>query len=162
MSSFVIPKSSYIKVAGLMTGIAMGDNVWLYDYEHNRNMIGEDYHRKLTTCYELNVDSVCKQYAHDGEEGGYGNPATYIDDSDYMSVFNKYMTFGRRIADNKQELLNALKELRYFSRSVGYQIEDDCDHAIVMEFFNSMVAALVDLIDRGVERNCWGEFNFAD
>ena len=158
MSSFVISKMYYIRVAGLMAGIARGGDLWLYDHEMNRNMIGEDYVRKLTACYELNVDSVCKQYAHDSEDGGYGNPGTYKDDDQYLPDFQTYFQIGRKVADNKKELLNVLKELRYFSRSVSYQIEDEIDNEIVMELFNAMIGAVLDVIMRGYESENWGEF----
>lgn len=162
MSSFVIGKIYYIRVAGLMAGIARNSELWLYDYEMNRNMIGEDYVRKLTACYELNVDSVCKQYAHDSEEGGYGNPATYADGNQYLQDFHTYFQIGRKVADNKKELLTVLKELRYFSRSVSYQIEDETDNSVVMEFFNAMIGAVLDVISRGYESENWGEFSLKE
>lgn len=160
MSSFVIAKKSFIRVAGLMTGIASVRNLWMYDQEHNRRADGAWYRQKLTACYELNVDSVCKQYAHDGGEGGYGNPKTYEDHEEYMDEFNKYVKIGAKLGDDQKDLEKTVADIRYFARSVAYQIEDEADHMVVMEFFNTLTLAVYDLCKvSDYKAGLWGEFD---
>lgn len=155
MSSFVIGKEHYIRVAGLLTGISESSKgsyrpLWIYDWETHRNMIGEDYHRKLTACYELNIDSVCKQYADDPED--------YADENTYMEEFTRYMQIGLRLTA-KKDLREALQELTFFARSVSYQIEDEVDNMVVMSFLNKIIAELVAMSDPDIgERNSWGKF----
>ena len=73
MSSYVISKRDYIRAAGLLAGIAEFYNrtyydLWLYDYEHRRNMTTPDYHEQFTRLFELNAESVAWQYDDEAPE----------------------------------------------------------------------------------------------
>ena len=162
MSSFVIDKRSYVRVGAIVAGIAKatrGTNreLWLYDNVLGRNLKGTDFVDKFVECYKLNVDSVCKQYAHCHDE--YCDPKTYEDNNDYDDDYIRYFKFGEGIADSTLDLMDVVWNLIYFSRSVNYQIEDPIDNQIVMEWFNLVIAKLTQIADLKDDRDMWGEFD---
>ena len=162
MSSFVIDMKSYVRVGAVVAGIAKANkfhknNLWIYDYEKNRNMIGLDYVEKFVECYKLNVDSVCKQYGD--------NPDTYADKeidspAPYDDEYVRYFKYGEKIADDTLLLMDFVWNLIHFSRSVNYQIEDPVDNQIVMEWFNLVIAKITELADMQYDdREQWGQFD---
>lgn len=154
MSSFVIGKNEYIKVAGLCAGIASltantSHCMWIWDYERNCLMDERGYREAFTRCYELNYDSVCKQY-HE-EWGG-------LDPNDYDDEFNAHYKIGMMAADNHKLLKKLIDEIAFFFRSVNYQIEDKADAQIVNEWCNAVLAALVHAADWD-DHESWGRFD---
>lgn len=166
MSSFVIDLDSYVRVAGLVAGISKGTRgtcreLWIYDYDKHRNMIGTDFVDKFVECYKLNVESVCKQYAHNPE---YGNPDTYLKDIDPFlpceKEYVRYFKYGELISsvNDTMALMDAIWEIIHFSRSVSYQIEDPICNQVVMGFFNEIISKLTQLADLKDDRQTWGHF----
>ena len=158
MSSFVIGKSEYAKVAGLVAGIVTARNqrkdsaVWIFDYEKGHNMDADGYRDRFARCYEANVESVCKQYDDD--------PAEYGDDGTYDAEFNEFFMIGKHYAFDRGVLPKIIQEIRFFSRSVSYQIEDYALNQIVMEWFNTVLVSLFALLDeRGNDHDSWGSFS---
>ena len=168
MSSFVIDKLSYVRVGALVAGIAKGTRgtsreLWIYDDEKRRNMKGLDYVEKFAQCYDLIVESVRKQYADSHDS--YSDPETYRDDADildkYYDDYKRYFKYGELVVNDTMALMDVIWNITYFSRSVNYQIEDPVCNQIVMEWFNTVIAKLVQIADLkdDNDRNQWGHFN---
>ena len=164
MSSFVIDKLSYVRVGAIVAGIAKATRdtsreLYVYDHDKQRVMKGLDFVEKFCECYKLNVESVCKQYAH--SKDGYGDPKTYEDDCEYEDDYVWYFKYGERIAGDTMLLMDTIWNIIYFSRSVNYQIEDPACNAVVMEWFNMVIVkltAIADLQD-DFSREHWGHFD---
>ena len=81
MSSFVIDKREYMKVAGMMHGIASSAKLpWEY--------FTENVKARFERLYELNVKSVCEQYKR---------PFEGLDECEYQDVFDHYSSLGKSI-----------------------------------------------------------------
>lgn len=155
MSSFIIGKAEYMKMAGFVTGIAKGtentpSQFWLWDDEHGRNMNGRDYIDKFTECYKMNVDSVNNQY---------GDSEPY-DEESYDVDFRKYFYYGLEVCRNKPVLLERAFDLVNFAKSVAYQIEDATSRGVVMEFFNEIIVQIFRVVDGGDRMGSWGKLEF--
>ena len=163
MSSFVIDKRSYVRVGAIVAGICKArrgshyHELWVYDYEHNRPMKGLDFVDKFVECYKLNVESVCKQYAHSTD--GYGDPSTYIDNNEYDDDYVRYFKYGEKIAYDTLLLMDTIWNLIHFSNSVSYQIEDPICNEVVMGWFNMIISKLTEIADLEDDRKQWGEFD---
>lgn len=125
MSSFVIDKKEYIKAAGIVAGIAeaskkrticgVSRELWVWDYEHDRNSTPEDYYRRFVECFEMNALSVAEQYKEDD---------LWTDSNDYKKDFSAAILTGKKLFNEKGEKLkNAIMELRQFFHSASYQTE---------------------------------------
>jgi len=138
MSSYIISKQEYMKAAGLVTGLSEElRHFWLYDYETRRNSTAEDYKRKFTECYEMNVISVKEQYH--GDEVG----ADARDQNEYKQDFETYRKLGKQLCYNDgQPLINAIHELNAFFGSCLYQTEYDPYMFKMQMFFNQIITEL--------------------
>lgn len=148
MSSFVISKSEYVKAAGLVSGLAKELEVWLYDYETQRNSTPEDYKRRFIECFTMNSLSVQKQY-DDGD--------AWTDSNEYNKEFNDYMKLGKQLVYNDgPALINAIHELSQFFGSCLYQTEYDPYMYKMQLFFDSIIVELFKKAHR-YEADSWGE-----
>ena len=153
MSSFVIAKSEYIKAAGLLAGIAQATEratheFWLYDFTMNRNMIGEDYHRVFSDCYEKNALSVAEQYDDEHRE---------TDPDEYKSTFIAYMAKGKKLY-YEGKVKTIINPLNSFFQSVLYQTEKP-EYSWYMELlFGRIIRALVEFTTSDSQR-CWGDLD---
>lgn len=142
MSSFVINKREYVKAAGLMYGIEASKN-------HPHKYFLDNVRRAFDLCYELNVDSVNKQY---GDENGK-------DASSYDDLFAKYCKIGNLVGCGIYDGMT-FEELRInlmkFIRSVSYQIEDDEMNRSVCAFFFECTSKLFGSELYAVE-GWWGD-----
>ena len=161
MSSFVIGKASYVRVAGLVSGIADAANeyssskMWIYNFEKNRNMIAEDYRERFIACYEMNVDSVNEQYSS-------WEPQDY-DLADYDDEFVRYFQYGKKLYNERyakpERFVSAIHDISFFKDSVSYQVENMDMNATISEWFNAVIVKLYGLTDsEREERDCWGSF----
>lgn len=162
MSSFVIDKRSYVRVGAIVAGIAKatrgtGKELYIWNHDKQSVMKGLDFVDKFVECYKLNVESVCKQYAHHKDE--YSDPKTYEDNNDYDDDYIRYFKYGEKIADDTLLLMDTVWDIIHFSRSVNYQIEDPACNQVVMEWFNMIIAKLTAIADLKDERRQWGEFD---
>ena len=167
MSSFVIDKKNYIRVAGLIAGIAEEanrygcmDRFWIYDPKSNRNMIAEDYLARFTQCYEMNVDSVNEEWKVKPGDKCF----QFYDPCEYLDEFKKYQKIGKRTAMNRyckpDEMMNIIHAVREFGSSVRYQIDNDTSARIVNSWFNTVTVKLLGLLPSGHEdTEFWGEFD---
>lgn len=148
MSSFVISKQHYVRIAGYISGIANELNVWIYNYKDNRNFTKEDYLTLFKWVYDANAISVQKQYNDDTREN---------DTNDYMDDFNKYYKLGCKdcFHHNYTAMLNRIHS---FFRSAKYQIEDDFYSTRVTNYFNLIFEAIYDRTIPSNDMNCWGSF----
>lgn len=160
MSSYVISKRDYIRAAGLLAGIAEFYNrtpyeLWLYDYEHRRNMTTPDYHEQFTRLFELNAESVAWQY---------GDEAPKKDDDRYDLDFKRYMQNGKRDAMRGPVCVMAwTKKLNAFFASALYQTEKpDCSREMET-FFGRVIRALLRRVTTDEDSaGFWGGFNEDD
>ena len=152
MSSFVIGKEEYIKAAGVIAGIADVKNIWLYDYSQNRNSTPEDYYRRFTECFEMNMLSVQEQYDENVPES---------DSNEYMETFKAYMQKGKNAAMYPEKLKNIIMDLWQFFRSAQYQTEKEAYYFKMQMYFNSILVALMPYL-HSHESECWGEFDIDD
>lgn len=158
MSSFVISKRDYMRVAGLVAGISenvnrynsCGRTFWIYDFETGGNMEAEGFKKRFLECWRLNVESVCAQY-HD-------DPSDYDTGNDYEEEFRTYRKIGVLFADDREKLEDIIHEINFFARSVNYQVEDEGCATIVNEWFNKILVTLFGLLDTKDDRASWGEF----
>lgn len=167
MSSFTINKSDYARVAGTIAALGVqkdyyGEQLaYKYNPEENRLYTREDIKKEIMELYNLNLDSVNKQYDDDGK----------ADIDNYEDEFTMYysttcMTYSNRDRDEKKK--RNMKTLIYaifdFFRSVNYQIEDEEDsrkaNEIMSFYINSvLMAVLKDLDDMPDNANQgWGQF----
>ena len=142
-----------MKAAGLVSGIASERGpyfeVWVYDFENNRNSTPEDYKRRFTDIYRLNADSVLDQY-HGDEVGA---PAD--DPNDYKQDFDTFYKLGKQLVYNGGKVLrDAINELNGFFSSILYQIEDDKYNEIAAAYLDKVLVALYKAA--AGHTNSWG------
>ena len=151
MSSYTIAKQEYMKAAGLVSGLAEGLKVWLYDYETGRNSTKEDYKRRFTECYTMNALSVKEQYH--GQEVG----APSGDQNEYKADFDQFYKLGKQLVYNDgQPLINAIHELSGFFGSALYQTEFEPYMYKMQMFFDSILVQLYKQASH-YEPNSWSE-----
>lgn len=143
-----------MKAAGLVSGIASERSpyfeVWVYDYENNRNSTPEDYIRKFTDIYMMNAASVIEQY-HGDEVGA---PAD--DTDDYKADFDAFYKLGKQLCYNGGKvLLDAINELNAFFGSILYQIENDDYNNVASAYLDKVLVALYKAA-AGRETKSWG------
>lgn len=158
MSSFVIEKRAFVRVAGMVSGIRDYTNrvyrfnrLHIWDSENHREMDDDGIRARFIRCWEMNVDSVAKQYNDD--------PGMYDDSDDYMIDWIMYHDYARKAASDPVKLMDMVYEFVYFGRSVNYQIEDEADCEETVGWFNFIIAQLITLTDCSRDdRNSWGSF----
>jgi len=142
-----------MKAAGLVSGIASERSpyfeVWVYDFENNRNSTPEDYRRRFTDIYHMNAGSVIEQY--NGDE--VGAPA---DDTDeYKTDFDSFYKLGKQLVYNGGKvLIDAINELNAFFGSILYQIEDDDYNSKAAAYLDKVLVALYKAA--AGHTNSWG------
>ena len=164
MSSFIISKRDYIRVAGVVSGMIDAANnnsrfarVWIADADY-KMMDKNGFRKQFESCYSMNVASVNAQYSHDEPQE--------LDENDYDDEFKAYYKLGYKASERRyydmESYANIVHELRNFSNSVSYQIEDVEMNEKVCEWFNLVLIQLYGLMDkRPDERKCWGDFELA-
>lgn len=149
MSSYVINKKYYVRVAGYISGIAKELNVQVYNYTENRNFTEEDYYKLFCTLYDANAISVQKQYHDDTRE---------TDSDDYMQDFNAYKKIGVKDVYN-HDYKKILVNLNSFFSSCKYQIEQPTLEKFAVNTLNKIFVAIFDrTIGSDFNTECWGSF----
>lgn len=156
MSSFTISKKEYIKAAGIVAGIAEASargagryQLWLYDYETQRNSTAEDYYRRFSECYTMNAISVGEQY-HDR------TPET--DSNEYRAEFKAAQAAGKKLYfEQGEKLKKAIMELRQFFHSAIYQTEKYSYMFKMQFFFYQIEDQLAEYLYSPGECESWGE-----
>jgi len=159
MSSFTISKKEYVKVAGYVAGIANGcssgvHEFWLWDSKEHKNTDKDLFYKRFVQCYEMNAESVKKQYK--GAEVG----ASSNDQNEYKTEFNKYYKKGQALVMEDTNTINqAVSEINNFFHSSLYQTEDEKYNFMMTHWYNSILDQLVErLLLRSYESESWGEF----
>ena len=148
MSSFIIDKEEYIKAAGLVAGLSKSLGLWLYSFEHNRNMTAQDLHEKFTECFEMNALSFQEQY-HENE--------VYTDGNDYKPVFDLYYKYGYSIGVSREGLKETIIELMQFFEGSKYQVEKEAYFFKMDMFYNDILSKLLKYMLPGYEPNSWSK-----
>ena len=153
MSSFVIGKKEYVKVAGILAGIkaVKRDKFWVYDYAAGHPMDEKDFYNNMVECFEMNALSFYEQYKPRHED-----LEIYTDSNDYMTTFKAYKQKGIDYAISNK--LNAvIMEIRQFFQSAIYQTEKESYSWKMHLLFDRL---LVNLMPFMYSRECesWGEF----
>lgn len=149
MSSYVISKQNYVRVAGYISGVAQELKVWVYNYKDNRNFTKEDYLTLFKWIYDANAISVQKQYRDEKREE---------DDNEYPADFEKYFKLGCSdcFHHDYSKMLNAVHS---FFSSCNYQIEDDFLGGKVKTYLDKIFFAIYDRTKGETNLDCWGDFN---
>ena len=153
MSSFVIGKVNYIRVAGTIAGLNNGfyrDPIWVYNHKDNRNFNDDDYYKLFSWIYECNAKSVQLQYNDD---------TCSSDDNDYRKDFEEYKKIATQIVYHGNEVNKLVAQIAQFFSSIKYQIEDDELSKKVSCYLNIILVAICNrtvLHREGIE--CWGDF----
>lgn len=137
MSSFVISKKEYVKAAGLVAGLAKAYNIWFYDFQEGRNSNADDYRRRFIECYQLNAESVQKQY---------NDPEPEKDPGKYQALFAEYYNKGLNSELTYGQAEKVTAELLHFFRSVLYQVEDQFSSFAIGSYFNQLTALLCEAV----------------
>jgi hypothetical protein len=160
MSSFTIDKKEYVKVAGYIAGIAKGCSTgvhefWLWDSKEHKNTDKDLFYKRFVQCYEMNAESVKKQYRGD-EVGAPSN-----DQNDYKAEFNQCYEKGKCLLFEDTNTINqAIADIQNFLSSSLYQTEDDKYNFMMKHWYDSIIDQLVEKVLLGsYESKCWGDFN---
>lgn len=144
MSSFIIGKKEYIKVAGLVCGVES-----CLRYGGSPSFCA-NVKKQFSRIYCLNVYSWSEQYDEDFKKDNEG----------YDDVFDKYKALGRRICMGLEKM--SLDTLRYslinFFRSATYQIEDDEANMEASSYFLTCIEVLFAAETDTVE-GFWGSID---
>jgi len=166
LSSFIINKRAYVRVAGVVAGIikAANDNsrfprVYFYDRMTGENMAPSGYLEKFVQCYEMNVESVNEQYKH--------HAPCKVDQNEYEDDFRAYYKHGYDVCMRRfmfpNKFYGILYELTQFADSVNYQIENPALNQIVCEWFDFILVRLFRLMDMHHDgHESWGDFSLPE
>lgn len=156
MSSFVIDKKEYVKVAGFIAGIAAGVShgvreFWLYDHKAGKNTDKELFYKRFVQCYEMNAESVKRQYRDRKAEQ---------DANEYKREFEQFFKKGKTIQCwSKREQEIAIKNVIQFLNSSLYQTEDEKFSFMMRHWYMSIIEQLTDkVLLSGIEVESWGSF----
>lgn len=169
MSSFVINKCEYMKVAGLFAALAECEDYYrepvfrVWNNRENRVYNAEDIRRDFVRLYNINAAAVAKQY---------GDEVVASDGAEYMHQFNKVraditMMWRYKDAKRKQLKITFYGVIRFFC-SVSYQIEDDENTRrslmIMNKYYRNLYKALriADGICDDDLSDYWGAFDISD
>lgn len=150
MSSFVISKKEYIRVAGFLAGLA--DSLYcgepalrLWDYSRNRVYTPDDYYKAFVWLHHLNAKSVQLQYKDDEME---------TDPDNYLGEFAVYKSKASSMYNYKrQNLPLQVARINLFLNSVLYQIEDqECERQA-----KGFIYRLMFQLERTVSRRVYKE-----
>lgn len=163
MSSFTIDKKEYVKAAGYVSGIAKAcsygcHEFWLYDHKAHKNTDKDLFYKRFVQCYEMNADSVKKQYR--GQEVG----APSNDQNEYKREFEQYFNKGKAImCQCKEKQFQAIKNIQMFFSSSLYQTEDEKYNFMMTHWYNQILEQLTQMILlSGYDSECWGRFDLND
>lgn len=160
MSSFTIDKKEYVKAAGFIAGIAKGvsygcHEFWLYDHKAHKNTDKDLFYKRFVQCYEMNAESVKKQYR--GQE--VGAPAN--DQNTYKEEFEQYFRKGQSITTlSREKQIQAVKDIQMFLQSSLYQTEDEKYNFMMTHWYNLIINELTSMVLlSGYDSENWGSFN---
>ena len=159
MSSYLINKDDYVRVAGVIAGIGTSKNWYkenyIYRYNHEEKRVYEalDFYHDIMKLYELNYLDM-----------GY---KTMPDENAYQIEYSKAFKYGKEIVEFKRsELTNLIRNIHKFFQSVNYQIDNRELNKQANEIMNSYLVALYNIknnfetnYDSNIEY--WGEFKIA-
>lgn len=159
MSSFIINKEEYIKVAGLLAGIKAikGEKFFLYDYQRETQVREDkDFLILFNDFFQMNCISFYEQYSPRHED-----LKPYTDDNDYIASFNEYKAIGKKMALYPAKLGDLVMEIRNFFHSALYQTENEAYHNKMMFVFNQIIDALLPCTTT-YHPETWGELDLSN
>lgn len=166
MSSFVIDKKEFMKVAGFVAGLQAEHRgsswLWWYNTQNNHLYTDEEIKAVFNQVYMNNAISVMRQYKDTQMASG-----TEVVDEE----FSKYKKLARHWVDYGEvaKIEKAMYKLASFASSFHYQTEDEdlCEEG--MKIFNEVIykitAKIGDMKADYYGRDkyiCWGEYNLTE
>lgn len=159
MSSYLINKDDYVRVAGVIAGIGTSISwlreqyIYKYNWEEQRVYTALDFYHDIMKLYELNyLDMGCKSMP---------------DENAYTNEYSKAFRYGKEVVEFKRsELADLIRNIHKFFQSVNYQIDNKELNRQANEIMNSYLVALYN-IRNNFETNYnsnieyWGEFKIA-
>ena len=143
MSSFVMSKSEFVRVAGFCAGLADCENSFrepvlrIWNYSTNSVYTGEDFYKAFVWLFKLNALSVQLQY---GDKEPEDDPDDYLEDfQEYRTKAAKAYKFRGCDIANINTLVQAIYKYHSFCECLLYQVEDrDCEQKIKGFIFRVM------------------------
>lgn len=165
ISSFIIDKREFVKIAGLLAGLQNADandssrSIYWWNPEEMKLHDDDSFMELMATCWKCNALSVIKQY---------NDPVSSLSDytmseAEKRKIFKEYKTIGRNLIDNiypSSDLKKYFYALVKFTSSFNYQTEDEelnrTGMAILQEaIYHISKRAFYKEYD---ESEAWGEF----
>lgn len=156
MSSYVIDKKEFVKIAGFLAGLQAAKKynesvLYFYNMETHSLYTDHELYIMLNTVYECNVLSVALQY---GE-----TPVT--DTAAYKDIFETYKHNSYMLFNDSR--FTTLKEYYYsfiaFIRCFNYQTEDQFLNEKGMNILKTILFKLSCCIFANNTAGYWGEFS---
>ena len=168
MSSFVINKKDYSRLAGALAAIGLckdyygENNFYKWNSKKGRIYNSDDIEGEIMSLYDLNVKSVNLQYGINSS----GDDAEYR--ADFEKYYNKVIALYRRAyafhdRASKEEFNKLCYYINDFFSSVGYQIEDvECckKAAEIMNWYSRALLRVMKKINETQESMTWGSFDY--
>lgn len=171
MSSFIINREEYIKVAGFLSALNDKDSYYghesgmylgIYDKKGNwRLMSDDDFIRELVSIYNANVISVERQY-DDARTitavDDYSNPLTYKE----QLLFDKTKLRTQNAINRDRDLIKrSWFNLNKFISSIYYQVEDREMIEYIQPKLNEYLrrSSHVAFWSEYESNDTWGDFN---
>ena len=157
MSSYVISKQEYVKIAGFIAGLQAAEKYGesaLYWWNHKENRLHNDKSIKalILTAYDCNVISVMKQYNEDQSE---------FDENEYNELFQEYKQKSYSLYSRCQ--FTTLKKYYYsliaFISCFNYQTEDEMLNNKGMMILQTALYKVSKLIFQSECNGFWGTFS---
>lgn len=166
MSSFVINKKEYMKVAGFIAGLQAEQrgSSWLYWYNLKEGHLYTDKEiiRVFYQLYMWNAISVMEQY----------EDTQMAENTDEINgEFDEYKKHAKRIVDmgNWNDLQKAMYKLANFASCYNYQTENEVfakkGMTVLNEVLQKIATRLSDIMGDiyGREKyTAWGDFNLTE
>lgn len=167
MSSFIIEKKHYSRLAGVLAAIGTHkdyygtENFYKYNAEKGRIFDAYDFKEEIMRLYDLNAASVAKQYGEDlSLDGG-------IYQSEFAIYFAKASKLWKEAYQGWTEAKREFNRLCFyivdFFNSVLYQIEDlesAKEAANIAGWYSRAILRVMKKINETQESMTWGDFEF--
>ena len=165
MSSFIIDKREFIKIAGLLAGLQNTEahdsakSIYWWNPEAMKLHDDESIMALMASCWRYNALSVCRQY----NDPISSLEAYKISDKEKTALFNEYKKIGRNLINNIYPDA-ALKDYFYalvkFASSYSYQTEDEVMNKAGMEILQEALYLIAKkaFFKEYEASQAWGEF----
>lgn len=166
ISSFILDKREFVKIAGLLSGLQNADandssrSIYWWNPEARKLHDDDSFMNLMATCWKCNALSVIRQY----DDPVSSLSAYTMSETEKRKIFKEYKTIGRNLIKNIYPDTEGLRKYFYalvkFTSSFNYQTEDEelnrTGMAILQEaIYRIAMKAFYKEYDKS---DAWGEF----